>query len=101
MRRLFWACLRAQYGVWILYALGLASLYVWGFFVSTLNLRWLLMPATLVVFPVSALLSLVIVGVFIYESVLGKGINQADRPSFLSVLPSMIFLTAMIFLVWG
>jgi hypothetical protein len=86
--------------VWTLCVLGLAGVFVSGFFVDTLNLRWLLIPVALVAFPISALLSLVIVGVFAYANVFTKGMNQADRPSFLSALPSMIFLTAMTFFVW-
>jgi|SRR6267143_589138 len=99
MRRLYSACLRAQYWIWVLYAAGLAGLYFLGFFVNMLNLRWLLLPATLVVFPVAALLALVIVGIFIYESVRPEGMEQTDRLSFLSALPSMMFLTAMILIV--
>jgi hypothetical protein len=78
---------------------GLLSLYLLGFFVTTLNFRWFLVPGTLVVFPVSVLLSLVIVSLFVYQRLLAKGMNQADRPGFVSALPSMIFLTVAIFLV--
>lgn len=101
MRRLYSTCLRAQYGLWTLYALGVVSLYVLGFFVDTVNLRWSLIPVTLVMLPVGGLLAIVIVGLFMYETVLKTEINQNDRPSVLSVLPSMMFLTAMSLLVWA
>jgi hypothetical protein len=80
--------------------LAIAGVYVSGFFIDTLNLSWYLIPAAFVVLPVSALLSLVIVGVFVYETAFTKGIDQTDRPSLLSALPSMIFLIAASFLVW-
>ena len=100
LRRLYLACLWAQFVFWILCGLALASLYVSGFFVSTLNQQWLLLLATRVVFPVSDLLSIVIVGVFIRERFFVKENDQADRPSFLSALPSAIFLATMIFVIW-
>jgi hypothetical protein len=99
MRRLYLICLRVQYGVWLFCALAIAGVYVSSFFVDTLNVSWYLIPVALVVLPVSALLSLVIVGIFVYETVLTKGRDQADRPSLLSALPSMIFLIAASFLV--
>ena len=101
MRKLYSAFLQVQYWVWVLYVVILAGGYFLGFFVNMLNLRWYLLPVTLVVFGIGAFLALVIVGIFIYESVRPEETNQTDRPTFLSALPSMMFLIAIIIIVWA
>jgi membrane protein YdbS with pleckstrin-like domain len=101
MRKLYSACLRVQYWIWVLYVVILAGGYFLGFFVNMLNLRWYLLPVTLVVFAVGAFLALVIVGIFVFENVRPEEADQTDRPGFLSALPSLMFLTAMSIIVWG
>ena len=101
MRKLYSAFLQVQYALWVPYLAFLGGMYVLSFFVNMLNLRWYLLPVTLAIFGVGAFLALVIVGIFLYESVRPEEPDQTARPSFFSALPSMMFLTAMSIIVWG
>jgi hypothetical protein len=91
MERLYSVCLRTQYALWILYALSLLILYALGFFIDLLNVRWLLIPATLGVLLVSILLSVMVVSIFLYEKV-AKNTQTPNSPTFLGALPSVVIL---------
>ncbi|HAF15732.1 MAG TPA: hypothetical protein DCK99_18975 [Blastocatellia bacterium] len=88
-------CLWVQYVLWISYALSLLILYVLGFFINLLSLRWLLIPTTLGVLFVSIFLSVIVVGIFVYQKV-ARNVETSDSLTFFSALPSMFILAATI-----
>lgn len=101
MGKLYSMSLWVQYALWISYAASLLILYVSGFFISLLSVRWLLIPATLGVLFGSIFLSVIIVGIFGYQRVSAKNAETPDSPSFFSALPSICILAATIVYLVG
>lgn len=100
MRRVYLICLLAQYALWALYLCSLVILYILGFFVDTVSLRWLLIPETEVVLFVSIALSLVVVATFVFQKIPGKSNENANEVALPWALPSMaITAGVLIYLV--
>ena len=96
MMRVYRRCLWAQWGIWLLYAVGLLVMYVSGFFVNMLNARWLLLPATWVVIIVSIGTSLFIVGIFCYHKIAPGG-AMLDKVNLVSAFPSFLILSTVLY----
>jgi hypothetical protein len=96
MRTVYLICLRAQYTLWALYLFSFLILYVLGFFVDTLGLRWILIPETIGMLLASIALSLVIVAIFVVQRGSRKDIQGADRFRLRGALPSMVLIAATI-----
>lgn len=96
MRKLYVACRWVQYAIWVLYLTSLLILYVLGFFLDTLSVRWLLMPETVGVLLASIALSVIIVSIFVFQRLIGKTMKTAEKFGLLGALPSMCILAAAI-----
>ena len=102
MRTVYSRCLQMQYTLWVLYLVGLLALYIIGFFVETLSLRWFLVPATVGVLIASIALSFVIVVLFFVHGSSVKGDENGSRFRLLCALPSMIMVVGtVIYLLEG
>ena len=100
MRKVYMICVRALYGLWALYLCSLLLLYLLGFFVDTLSLRWILIPETEIMLFITVLLSLAIVTTFVCQRISGNSAEITDRIALPGVLPSMAVLaTTIIYLI--
>lgn len=96
MRNVYSICLWVQWIILGIYATGVFILYALGFFYDMLELRWLLIPATLGTIFTYGFLSLLIVSILLWQNVLAVTSQTEYRFSIISALPSIIMLACII-----
>lgn len=89
MRKPYLIILGIQYALWGLYVASLIGVYILGFSVDTLNVRWVLVPETLIIVSVSIALSFTLVVMFIAQRV-RRDIPPGDRFGVIGVAPSVL-----------
>jgi hypothetical protein len=100
MRKIYTTVLITQYAIWGVYIASLVGIYLLGFIVDTLNIRWVLIPATLIVVALSIVLSLAVCVMFILRQVRGE-IQSNHWLGLPSALPSIFVVGAALFYILG
>jgi len=96
IRRLYTSVLAVQYGIWGLYIASLIVMYVLGFFVDTVNIRWFLIPETLVVIVVSVILSIAVLVMFI-----ARPVQSGYQFGVIAALPSILIVGSTLLYILG
>lgn len=97
LRKLYVAALATQYILWGFYVAVVVFVYLLGFLVDTLNIRWFLLPLTLTVVAVGVGLSFVVVVAFTALQVRREG-GASARLGMLAPFPSfLIFAGAVLY----
>ena len=85
-----------QWTVLGVYVTGVFILYVLGFFYNLLEVRWLLIPATLGAIFTYGIFSLLVVTSLLWQKVFTTSAQAEYRFSYISALPSIIMLACII-----
>jgi hypothetical protein len=96
MRAVYAAVLTVQYATWSIYIASIGGVYLLGFIVDTINIRWWLIPETLIVVAVSVVLSLVVLVMFAVRLRRGE-IPTSHWLGVIGALPSMLIVCAALF----
>ena len=100
MRAVYATVLTVQYAVWGIYIASIGGVYLLGFIVDTINIRWLLIPETIIVVPVSIILSLLVLAMFAVRLRRGE-IPTSHWLGVIGALPSMLIVCATLFYLLG
>ena len=98
MRKVYATVLTLQYAIWGVYLVTVVTVYLLGYIVDTLSIRWFLIPETLIVVAVSIVLSLAVSVMFILGHIRGY-IPTNHRLGLVGALPSMLIVCAAFFYI--
>src|SRR5947209_20104077 len=98
MQTLYARVLTLKYAIWGVYLLTIVTVYLVGYIVHTLSIRWFLIPETLIVVAVSIVLSLAVSIMFILGHIRGY-IPANHWLGLVGALPSILIVCATFFYI--